>query len=304
MRSTRLPVSEGLLATVAGLLCLATLPIHASHVDTVRIYSDAMQREITALVITPDSYATTDTTRYPVGRYPVGRYPVVYLLHGYSGNYLDWISKAPSLLPLADTHQTIIVCPDGGYNSWYLNSPVDDSSRYETHVGKEVVTFVDEHYRTIPDRAGRAISGLSMGGHGALFLALRHPDTFGAAGSMSGGVDLTYDTHAWEIAEKLGRYQEHPLRWDSLSVINLVSLYPPDSLAMIIDCGIDDFFFEINQHLHTTLLNKGIPHAYTVRPGAHNWNYWNHSVQYHLLFFKNFFDASKRTQLQGAHKLP
>ena len=269
------------MVTIAFLSALSPQSI-ASRVDTVRIYSDAMQREIPALVITPDSYTVTDTTEYPV----------LYLLHGYSGNYLDWYNKASDLSPLADVHQLIIVCPDGGYNSWYIDSPIDDSSQYETHVGEEVVVYVDANYRTVADRSGRAISGLSMGGHGALFLALRHPDTFGAVGSMSGGVDLTYDTHGWEISEKLGRYEMYPLRWDSLSVVNLVQLQPPDSLAIIIDCGTEDFFFEINRHLHRTLLSQGVPHDYIVRPGGHRWDYWNNAVQYQLLFFQNYFDEN------------
>lgn len=260
-------------------LLVVSFGARASQVDTVRIYSQAMQRKISALVIAPDSYPN-DTIRYPT----------IYLLHGYSGDYLDWFDKGPDLLLLADQHQMIIVCPDGGYNSWYLDSPIDDSSQYETHVAKEVVAFVDTTYRTIPDRTGRAITGLSMGGHGALFLALRHPNTFGAAGSMSGGVDLTYDTDAWEISEKLGRYEEHPLRWDSLSVVNLVALRPPDSLAMIVECGTDDFFFAINQRLHRTLLEQNIAHDYVTRPGGHTWPYWSNALPYHLLFFSHYFD--------------
>ncbi len=251
----------------------------AGQVDTVRIYSAAMQREISVAVITPERYAVSDT----------GRYPTVYLLHGYSGNDRDWITNVPGITGLADTHQLIIVCPDGGYNSWYLDNPVDSNSQYETHVAKEVVAFIDTTYRTVADRTGRAITGLSMGGHGALFLALRHPDTFGAAGSMSGGVDLTYDTDAWEISEKLGRYEEHPLRWDSLSVVNLVLLRPPDSLALFIDCGTEDFFFEINQQLHRTLLEQNIAHDYITRPGGHTWPYWRNALPYHLLFFADFF---------------
>ncbi len=239
-----------------------------------------MEREIPALVITPDSYSLTDTAQYPV----------VYLLHGYSGTYLDWHDQAPDLLPLADVHQVLIVCPDGGYNSWYIDSPIDDSSQYETHVGEEVVAYVDANYETVAHRTGRAITGLSMGGHGALFLALRHATTFGAAGSMSGGVDLTYDIQGWEIAEKLGRYDKYPLRWDSLSVVNLVQLKPPDSLAIIVDCGTEDFFFEINQDLHRILLSQEIAHDYIMRPGGHQWSYWNNAVQYQLLFFRNYFD--------------
>ena len=258
---------------------LLSLTAQAARVDTVSIYSAAMQRDIPALVITPDSYAASDTSRYPT----------VYLLHGYSGDYRDWVAKAPEVIALADQHQVVIVCPDGGYNSWYLDSPLQDSSQYETYVAQEIIAFIDTTYRTIADRTGRAITGLSMGGHGALFLALRHPDTFGAAGSMSGGVDLTYDTDAWEISEKLGPYEEHPLRWDSLSVVNLVALRLPDSLAMIVDCGTDDFFFAINQQLHRTLAEQNIAHDYIVRPGGHTWPYWRNAVGYQLLFFSNCF---------------
>lgn len=75
-------------------------------------------------------------------------------------------------------------------NSWYFDSPVDTAYRYETHISKEVVGFIDGHYRTRANKKYRAITGLSMGGHGALFIALRHSDIFGAAGSISGGVDL------------------------------------------------------------------------------------------------------------------
>lgn len=278
------------LAIIAWLLFAIAEPGWTSHVDTVSIHSDAMGRAIPALIITPDSYATADTATH---------YPVVYLLHGYSGDYLDWHDKAPNLLPLADTHQLIIVCPDGGYNSWYLDSPVNDSSQYETHVDREVVRFVDEHYRTVPNRESRAIAGLSMGGHGALFLALRHPDTFGAAGSMSGGVDLTYDTDAWDIQQQLGRYEEHPLRWDSLSVVNLVAITPPDSLAIILDCGTEDFFFTINQRLHQLMMEKKIRHDYIVRPGSHQWDYWNHAVPYQLLFFRHYFNEARRSKKPG-----
>jgi S-formylglutathione hydrolase FrmB len=259
--------------------------VWAASVDTVQIFSEAMQRDIPAIIITPDNYQEEDEQRFPV----------VYLLHGYSDDYSGWISKAPGVDQLADRHQLILVCPDGGYDSWYLDSPVEDSSQYETHVAKEVVTYVDEHYRTVAQPSGRAITGLSMGGHGALFLAIRHLDTFGAAGSMSGGVDLTYNINNWNIKGKLGPYEQNPLRWDSLSVVNMVPSLSAGQLALIIDCGVDDFFFRINQNLHEILLEEQIPHDYIERPGAHNWPYWTNAVAYQVLFFRKFFDGNLTT---------
>jgi len=261
------------------------LSASAASIDTVQVFSEAMQRDILAVVITPDNYQEEGEQRFPV----------VYLLHGYSDDYSGWISKAPGVDQLADRHQVILVCPDGGYDSWYLDSPVDDSSQYETHVAEEVVSFIDEHYRTVSQPSGRAITGLSMGGHGALFLAIRHLDTFGAAGSMSGGVDLTYNINNWNIKGKLGPYEQDPLRWDSLSVVNMVPSLSAGQLAMIIDCGVDDFFFRINQNLHEILLEEQIPHDYIERPGAHNWPYWTNAVAYQVLFFRKFFDSNLTT---------
>ncbi len=95
----------------------------------------------------------------------------------------------PELTTYADRYNVLIVCPDG-QNSWYLDSPVKPTVRYETFMTAELLPFVDKRYRTQPDRQHRAITGLSMGGHGALFLAMRHRDLYGQAGSLSGGSGL------------------------------------------------------------------------------------------------------------------
>nr|WP_277487654.1 alpha/beta hydrolase family protein [Catalinimonas alkaloidigena] len=267
-----------LLGSFILLTQLSTL--HAAQIDTVEIYSEAMNKNIPAIVITPEGYAeSTD------------HYPTVYLLHGYSDSYAGWTTKASVVPSLADQYQLIVVMPDGGYNSWYIDSPIDPQSQYETHIANEVVHFVDSAYRTIPEANSRAITGLSMGGHGGLFLGIRHQQTFGAAGSMSGGVDLTYDINGWEIDEKLGPYSKYPARWDSLSVINMIDLIKSAQLKIIIDCGVDDFFFEINRRLHHKLLENDIPHDYIERPGKHNWAYWDNAVQYQFLFFSNFFNS-------------
>jgi S-formylglutathione hydrolase FrmB len=260
------------------LIIVSFKPAHAAKVDTVQTYSAAMQKNIKAVVITPDDYTT------------VKEFPVVYLLHGYSGNYADWITKAKGFEKAADLYQMIIVCPDGN-NSWYWDSPVDKQYKYETYVASELVKWVDEKYKTIKDRKGRGITGLSMGGHGALYLALKHQDVFGAAGSMSGGVDIRPFPNNWDMAARLGKYAEQPERWEKNTVINLLHLLTPNSLALLIDCGIDDFFFKVNENLHQELMYRNIPHDYITRPGAHNWPYWNNAINYQLLFMNNYFKA-------------
>lgn len=262
------------------LLLFTILPVcRAATIDTVLVHSQVMNQDIPTIIITPEGYRQNGSP-----------YPTVYLLHGYSGNYSDWTAKAENVIMLADQHDVIVVCPDGNYNSWYIDSPIDPASQYETHIAREVVNYVDTRYHTIKDKGGRAITGLSMGGHGALLLAIRHQDTFGAAGSMSGGVNLTYDTDAWEIRLKIGKYEQNPLRWDSLSIVNMADMIEPGTLPMIIDCGVDDFFIGINRELHQILLQKQIPHDYIERPGSHNWTYWDNAVRYQFLFFRTFFD--------------
>lgn len=250
----------------------------AAGVDTVSIPSAAMHRSYKCVIITPASYKSG--TR---------RYPVVYLLHGYSGNYANWITKSPAISELADAYQCMIVCPDGGFGSWYLDSPRDSSIRFETYVGTEIPAYIDRHYQTLPEPRYRAITGLSMGGHGALYLAIRHPEVFGAAGSISGGVDIRPFPKNWELKENIGDPGVNGTNWTAYTVINAVEKLKPGTLPMIIDCGVKDFFIDVNRDLHKKLLQLGIDHDYTERPGQHDWAYWNNSIQYQLLFFHRFF---------------
>ena len=251
----------------------------AGHLDTLDIYSQSMNKVSRCIVITPNNY---DYAGKP--------YPVLYLLHGWSGNYAGWLSDAPQLKDHADTYQMIIVCPDGGYDSWYIDSPVDSTVRYETHLSKEVVETVDHFYHTIQSPKGRAIAGLSMGGHGALLLAIKHPDIFGAAGSMAGGLDLRpFVKNEWDLKGVLGDHRKHRDVWEANSVVNLLPNLKDQQVELIIDCGIDDFFIETNRAAHRVLLDMDYPHDYIERPGEHNGEYWGHAVDYQVFFFNDYF---------------
>lgn len=249
----------------------------AATVDTVLTYSPSMKKIIKAVVIKPDSYSTAK------------KLPVVYLLHGYGGNHTDWIRKVPAITQYADLYNLIIVCPDGNVSSWYIDSPVDSAWKYETYVSGELVKWIDDHFNTIRDRKGRAIMGLSMGGHGALYISFRHQECFGAAGSMSGGVDLTPFPSNWELARRLGDYDKNPATWKAYSVINMTNLLKPGALAVTIECGADDFFYKANIDLHEKLLAAKIPHDFTIRPGGHTWDYWSNAIGYQMLFMHNYF---------------
>ncbi|HZH99620.1 MAG TPA: alpha/beta hydrolase family protein, partial [Flavisolibacter sp.] len=216
----------------------------------------------------------------------------VYLLHGYSGRYDNWITKVPLLKKYADDYQLLIVCPDGDYGSWYFDSPIDTTMRYETFIAKEVPAYIEQNYRTIKDRHARAITGLSMGGHGGLFLGFRHASFFGACGSMSGALAIEYITNRYRVEKLLGDTSNKAL-YRQNSIIGQMEKYPKDSVSIIIDCGTEDFVIEMSRLTHQKMLQLKIPHDYIERPGKHDWNYWATAIQYQLIYFRNYFDRNK-----------
>ncbi len=266
---------------------LAATAASAAKVDTLAIPSAAMNKTYRAAVVLPASYAKNKKANYPV----------LYLLHGAYGHFADWL-KSPAdkqlVHRLADEYNLIIVLPEGETFAFYLDSPVDPASQFETYLTREIIPKIDQTYRTIADRKGRVITGLSMGGHGALYLSARHPDLYCAAGSMSGALDLqsinrklTPEAAAQRAqlwAPVLGSETANPERFTANSVVNLVDQLQRNALPLIIDCGIDDGLLEINREVHRRLLYNHTPHDYTERPGAHTWDYWQNALPYQVQF--------------------
>lgn len=266
---------------------LIVIGIHAiaSSIDTLQIQSIYLKKATKIVVIQPSKQSHLNKDQE--------RYPVVYLLHGYGGNYAQWPKTAPQLAKTADDLKIIFICPDGGKGSWYFDSPIDSTIQYESYITKELVPYVDANFPTKARSKYRAITGLSMGGHGAMFLAIRHNDLFGAAGSTSGGVDFRSFSNNWDIKNALGNFENNKERWYEYTVMRQVELLTNDQLAMLIDCGIDDFFMPVNRALHDKLLQLKINHDYIERPGAHNHSYWRNSINFQILFFHEFFQKGE-----------
>ncbi|GAB3865643.1 alpha/beta hydrolase family protein [Hymenobacter segetis] len=285
------------LLLLACLLLTATAA-RAARVDTLAIPSAAMHKTYRAAVVLPASYAKNKKANYPV----------LYLLHGAWGHFSDWLNKTPDkqlLHRLADQYNLIIVNPEGETFSFYLNSPVSPDSQFETYLTQEIIQKIDQTYRTVADRKGRVIAGLSMGGHGALYLSARHPDLYCAAGSMSGALDLTSLNRKLSPADAaqraklwtpiLGSETDNPERFAANSVISLVDQMHRNALPLIFDCGVDDGLIDINRELHRRLVYSHIPHDYTERPGAHTWEYWQTALPYQVLFLTNVLQANGTT---------
>nr|WP_241264051.1 alpha/beta hydrolase-fold protein [Bowmanella dokdonensis] len=174
-------------------------------------------------------------------------------------------------------------------DSWYLDSPVAEQSRYRTYIGTELVAHIDKHYRTVAEAKGRGITGLSMGGFGALHIGLNHPGQFGALASTAGGVDPRDYEGRWGLDKVLGDRRQNASFWDSMAIVNNLDKIKASGQALFIDCGLEDFFLTPNRQLHQALVKEQIPHHYLEMPGGHNWQYWAKSIEYQLVFFADFF---------------
>lgn len=265
---------------VLALMWLCPAVADAARVDTLQVRSAKMGRDIPVVVVVPDAAVHGETV------------PVLYLLHGAGDNENSWLQIQPELPAMADRDSVLVVCPDGEL-SWYWDSPINAESQFETFVARELVAYVDGHYPTVRDRRARAVSGLSMGGQGSMWLAFHHKEVFGAAGSTSGGLDIRPFAKNWGMEKQLGKQEENRERWEAYAMVNQVDRIKNGDLALIIDCGYQDFFFQVNCDFHEALLQRGIMHDFIVREGCHNHSYWRNSIRYQWLFFTRYFSKSR-----------
>ncbi|MEB2786123.1 alpha/beta hydrolase [Algoriphagus persicinus] len=256
-----------------------------AKVDTIEVFSKAMNKTLKAAVTMPSSY---DGSK---------QFATLYLLHGGSGAFSDWHQKVtePGLINcMAEQYELIIVTPGVGPSSYYFDSPLMDSVQYETYITDELIPHIDKTYNTLAKRESRAISGLSMGGHGAIMLSAKHPDLFISATSMSGVMNI--DTRLWKVPaefsklrqsqqqEMLGIDLQYDAPFSTYTAVGLADNMKKNEIALLMDCGVDDFLLETNRQMHQLLLENGTPHDYTERPGAHTWEYWTSALPFHLLF--------------------
>lgn len=231
------------------------------------------------------------------------RYPVVYLLHGHSGDETDWIRvgeadrTADRLIAEGDLPPVILIMPDAR-NSWYVDSdPVTGSGAWERAVAEDLVAHVDETWRTVPERRGRAVAGLSMGGFGALHLALRHPDRFAAAASLS-GVLGPEPPERIDVLEGAFGDPFDPERWNSESPFGLLRTLPspPPSLPVYLTTGDDDGLRNYRDAalLHDALRRAGLASELRVTDGGHGWAVWSRELPAALVFLGEVFRSRRR----------
>ena len=236
-------------------------------------HSPALSRTMKYRVLLPRDYDAS-----------LRRYPVLYLLHGLTGDYRDWTTRT-NLAEYTQPLSLIVVMPDGG-NQWYTNA-ADGSARFEDYITTDLPADVVQKYRTVNSRYGRAIAGLSMGGYGALKLALKRPAQFAVAGSFSGAFGATiegrYDRMIESVkAEPLSRIfgpvgSETRTQNDVLALA--AALKPAGSPYLYIDCGTSDSLIGENRDVVSALQKTGAAYEYHEIAGGHSWDYWDRRIR-------------------------
>ncbi len=196
----------------------------------------------------------------------IQRYPVLYLLHGYTDTEMSWYATGrahiiiDNLLAERAAAPMIIVMPfgyppakegdgDGSWAEWFGRV----TPRFERYIVDELLSRVDREYRTITVAQGRAIAGLSMGGGQALYIGLKHGNTFAWVGGFSSAIFDSLHGPLLENAEELN--EELALLW--------------------VGCGRDDFLLRNNKQFIEQLEGQGIRHVAHIGAGAHTWPVWH-----------------------------
>lgn len=292
----------------------AAAPSHG-QVRVATFYSPALGVSKHYLVYLPPSYSQGNR-----------RYPVAYYLHGYSGNEADWltlaeIDRVADSVFAAGAPEMILVMPDGDdgwYTDWAEPQSYDacltdtllprrgttyctERQGYATYIARDLVAHVDSTYRTRADRRHRGIAGLSMGGYGAISLALSYPAVFGAAASHSGVLSPLYiGPHPFAPPAQYHRSMDsvwtaRRMAWATFRPAfgdDTASWYARDPAhlarrlraaggpmpALFVDGGTDDGLIDESRAFHAELVALGVPHRYAEWPGGHDWRYWRAHV--------------------------
>jgi S-formylglutathione hydrolase FrmB len=213
-------------------------------------------------------------------------FATLYLLHGLSDDFTIWMRRT-SIERYATRHGLMIVMPDG-FRGFYTDNAAGPA--YATYIAKELVDTIERIFPAKRARESRGVGGLSMGGYGALRLALGHPDLFAAATSHSGAVLHGSRNHprvGGALAEPEFRriFGDEPVGTDHDVLALAHRAQAAGKLpALRIDCGVDDDLIHDNRALHTKLDALRVPHEYEEFPGGHNWDYWDVHVQEALAF--------------------
>jgi len=265
----------------------------ASRIKRDSVFCHTMNTEIQYNVYLPDGYVSDGSVTYPV----------VYLLHGLSDNCEAWVSKgtmkpiADELIESGEACKMVIVMPQAGdadtrrVPCGYFNMP---AWSYEDLFFDEFIPDVESKYHAGGDKMRRAVMGLSMSGGGSTVYCQKHPDMFSSCYAMSAWMDepkaegVTYaEAKDWREKTCISVHENSApgfLRKADAQTIEALK-----TVKWFIDCGDDDFLFDVNVETYQLMKKAGIKTEFRVRNGIHNWEYWRTSLRAALPFASRNF---------------
>lgn len=210
---------------------------------------------------------------------------VLYLLHGLSDDDTIWLRRT-SIERYAAQYGIAVVMPAVG-RSFYCDEAYGGA--YWTFVSQELPALVEEFFAVSTRREDTFVAGLSMGGYGAMKLALRHPDRFAGAASMSGVLDLRalMPEASWEVDPRMWqRIFDGPLHEQEDLVVLLGKADPRDLPRLWVGSGTEDRVYAGNEHFLSVARGRGIPVQTDIVQGAeHEWGLWDRQIQLVLAYF-------------------
>lgn len=283
------------LASACLLLCLLLFPLSlfaTGRVECNSAHSKLLSRAVPYCVVLPASF-DTDKTRH---------FPVLYALHGLGDNEQFFIHSGgwnlvEDMREKGELKEFLIATPDGGAG-FYINSR-DGRERYEDFLLQEFFPFIEKRYRVAAGRANRAITGISMGGYGALHLAFRHPQLFSSASAHSAALidklpaflGNTMNSPRSRVLGGVFGTPPDPSFWDRNSPIALARSANLSGLKLYFDCGDqDDYGFDSGATaLDKVLTSRGIAHEFHIYPGRHDPAYFAAHLRASLVFHSRQF---------------
>ncbi len=214
----------------------------------------------------------------PVNLKPEQKLPVVYLLHGGGGGYRDW-SNYSDVASYAE-QGLILVMPEAN-NSYYTNSASHPQDRYEDYIVHDLIADVESRFPAAIGRANHAIVGISMGGFGAVTLAMKHPDLFVFAGGLSSALDVTRRPFS---IRRIGQWREYraifgpqgsTTRKESDPFALARTVDPARNSYFFLTCGEQEGLLLVNRQFAAILKQRHFQYEFHSSPGGHDWNQWN-----------------------------
>jgi S-formylglutathione hydrolase FrmB len=207
--------------------------------------------------------------------------PVVYLLHGGGGSFREW-SNYSDVTRFAEA-SLVLVMPQGDY-SYYVNAAERPGDRYEDYIVQDLLADVEAKYPIANGRSNRAIVGVSMGGFGAIKIALSHPDLFAIAGALSPAIDVPRRRFSikriqqyWAHRSIFGPWGSDARRRNDPFVLAR-SVDASKASYLFLTCGAGEGLLEANREFAAVLTEQHLQYEFHVVPGGHDWNQWNRQL--------------------------